>query len=180
VTQGNGQPAADASDATIADGNPEPLAAQVIAALAARGQTLAVAESLTGGLVAAALTSVPGSSAVFRGAIVAYATSLKTALLGVPAQLLAAYGPVHQDVAAAMATGARTRLEATYGLATTGVAGPGSADGKSAGTVFVAVAGPARTVASRLALTGGRPEVRAASVQAVLLLLVTALAEDIS
>ena len=89
------------------------LASAVITALTGRGQTVAVAESLTGGLVAAALTSVPGSSAAFRGGIVAYATSLKATLLGVPADLLAEHGPVHPDVAAAMAGGVRARLGAT-------------------------------------------------------------------
>ena len=83
------------------------LAREAIRLLIAAGQTVAVAESLTGGLVAAALTSVPGSSAVFRGGIVAYATELKTALLGVPAELLARHGPVHAEVAAAMAAGVR-------------------------------------------------------------------------
>jgi nicotinamide-nucleotide amidase len=156
------------------------LPAGAIDLLVGRGQTVATAESLTGGLVAAALTSVAGSSAVFVGGIVAYATSLKATLLGVPAGLLAEHGPVHQDVAAAMATGVRARLGADYGLATTGVAGPGPAEGKPAGTVFVAVSGPAKTVVSGLSLPGDRAAVRTASVEAVLLLLVSALREDIS
>jgi nicotinamide-nucleotide amidase len=156
------------------------LPAQAIEMLIGRGQTVATAESLTGGLVAAALTSVAGSSAVFVGGVVAYATSLKATLLGVPADLLASCGPVHGDVAAAMAGGVRARLGASYGLATTGVAGPGPADGKPAGTVFVAVSGPAKTVVSGLSLPGDRGEVRAASVEAVLLLLVSGLREDIS
>jgi nicotinamide-nucleotide amidase len=158
----------------------DPVAADIIAVLASRGQSVAAAESLTGGLVAAALTSVPGSSEAFRGAVVAYATSLKTALLGVSASLLAEHGPVHSDVAAAMASGVRTRLDATYGLATTGVAGPGPADGQPAGTVFVAVDGPGRSTVVRLGLAGDRPQVRAASVREVLSLLVSTLREDIS
>jgi nicotinamide-nucleotide amidase len=158
----------------------EQLAAEAIAALTARDQTVAVAESLTGGMVAAALTSVPGSSAVFVGAVVAYATRLKTALLGVPADLLAAHGPVHQDVATAMASGVRDRLGATYGLATTGVAGPGPSDGRPAGTVFVAVSGPDGSLVEKLDLAGSRPQVRKASVRAVLSLLLTTLPEDIS
>jgi nicotinamide-nucleotide amidase len=156
------------------------LARQAIQILTDRGQTLAVAESLTGGLVAAALTSVPGSSAVFRGAIVAYATSLKNVLLGVPAGLLAEHGPVHPDVATAMAAGVCDRLGATYGLATTGVAGPGPADGHPAGTVFVAVRGPAGLVVEELRLPGERPDVRAGAVRGVLSLLATRLQEDIS
>jgi nicotinamide-nucleotide amidase len=161
-------------------GAPAFLAAQIIELLVSRRQTVAAAESLTGGLVVAALTSVPGSSAVVRGGVIAYATSLKTELLGVPASLLAAHGPVDPQVAAGMASGVRSRLGASYGLATTGVAGPGPAGGKPAGTVFVAVDGPSGTEVSWLALAGDRPEVRAASVQAVLSLLVRVLGEDIS
>jgi nicotinamide-nucleotide amidase len=163
---------------------PEPpadqLAAEIIARLTGRGQTVAVAESLTGGLVAAALTSVPGSSLAFRGGIVAYATNLKNVLLGVPAELLAARGPVDPAVAGLMASQVAARLGATYGLATTGVAGPGPAEGKPAGTVFVARAGGGPPAVSELRLAGDRNEVRVASVQAVLTLLVTELREDLA
>lgn len=100
------------------------VAAQIIGLLAARGQTAAVAESLTGGLLAAAFTSVPGASAVFRGGVVAYASDLKAAILGVPADLLERRGAVDPEVAAEMAAGVRSRLAATVGAATTGVAGP--------------------------------------------------------
>ena len=100
------------------------LACQVLDRLRADGQTVAVAESLTGGLVAAALTDVPGSSAVFRGGVVAYATELKADLLGVDAVMLRRHGAVYPPVAAAMAQGVRARLGATYGVATTGVAVP--------------------------------------------------------
>jgi nicotinamide-nucleotide amidase len=154
------------------------LARQVVERLTARGQTVAVAESLTGGLVAAALTSVPGASVVLRGGIVAYATDLKAALLGVPGDLLARRGPVDPEVAAAMAAGARARLGATYGMSTTGVAGPGAADGKPQGTVFIAVDGPAGAVGSGFQLTGDRQQVREQVVQLVLSLLVSALRED--
>ncbi len=128
--------------------------------------------------MAAALTSVPGSSAAFRGGIVAYATELKTALLGVPAELLARHGPVHAEVAAAMATGIRDRLEASYGLATTGVAGPGPADGTPPGTVFIAVLSPSGLVGCQLNLAGDRPQVRNGSVREILSLLVRTLRED--
>jgi nicotinamide-nucleotide amidase len=159
-------------------GDAADLARQIVEVLTARGQTVAVAESLTGGLVAAALTTVPGASVVLRGGIVAYATELKAALLAVPRELLAARGPVDPDVAAAMAAGVRDRLSATYGVSTTGVAGPGPADGKPQGTVFVAVDGPAGPAGAGLHLAGGRPEVRAQAVTAALSLLVSALRED--
>ncbi|MCW2609670.1 MAG: cina protein, partial [Cryptosporangiaceae bacterium] len=94
----------------------------VLAALRRRGETLAVAESLTGGLLAATLVAVPGASTVFRGGLVVYATDLKVTLAGVPADLLAERGPVDGDVAAALAAGARDRCGADWGLATTGVA----------------------------------------------------------
>ena len=109
-------------------GEPVAPAAELIALLAARRQSIAVAESLTGGLLAAALTDVPGASAVFRGGVVAYATELKAVLLGVDRALLAAQGAVSAEVAGAMATGVRDRLGATVGAATTGVAGPDPAE----------------------------------------------------
>jgi nicotinamide-nucleotide amidase len=154
------------------------LARQIVELLTSRGQTVAVAESLTGGLVAAALTSVPGASVVVRGAVVAYATDLKAALLGVPADLLAQGGPVDAAVAAAMAAGVRERLGAHYGVSTTGVAGPGPADGKPQGTVFVAVDGPSGATGTGLRLAGGRQEVRDVTVRSALSLLVSALQED--
>jgi nicotinamide-nucleotide amidase len=128
--------------------------------LAGRGATVAVAESLTGGLLGAALTAAAGSSATFQGGITAYATPAKTNLLGVPADLLTRHGPVHAEVAAAMAAGARERLAATYGLATTGVAGPQPQDGTPAGTVFLAVSGPDGVVMVQRRLSGERARVR--------------------
>src|SRR6266487_1461098 len=116
------------------------LAQQVLDLLVARRQTVAVAESLTGGLVCAALTDIPGASAVVRGGVVAYATDLKGALLGVPDFLLHQFGPVHPEVAVAMADGARLRLGAGFSVAATGVAGPEPQDGQPVGTVHVAVA----------------------------------------
>ena len=138
--------------------------------LLARGETVAVAESLTGGALGAALTAVPGVSSTFRGGVVAYATDLKAALLGVDAGLLAERGPVDADVAAAMAAGARARLWATYGLATTGVAGPDPQAGHPPGEVHLAVAGPGGTRHERLQLTGDRAAVRSATVRRALLL----------
>jgi nicotinamide-nucleotide amidase len=160
------------------EGEADDLARQIVQLLTARSQTVAVAESLTGGLVAAALTSIPGASVVVRGGIIAYATDLKAALLGVPGDLLARHGPVDPAVAAAMAAGVRVRLGASYGMSTTGVAGPGPADGKAQGTVFIAVDGPSGPVGSGFQLVGNRQEVRRQVVQLVLSLLVSALRED--
>jgi nicotinamide-nucleotide amidase len=155
------------------------LARTAIELLIARDETVATAESLTGGLVAAALTSVPGSSAAVRGGVVAYATDLKAALLGVPPDLLERHGAVHGAVAEAMAEGARDRLGASTGVATTGVAGPDPAEGKPVGTVFVAVAGPGGLASRQLALTRDREEIRSATVESVLGLLVGALQEHV-
>jgi nicotinamide-nucleotide amidase len=154
------------------------LAGAAIELLVATGQTAAVAESLTGGMLAAALTAIPGASVVFRGGIVAYATDLKASLLGVPAALLDARGAVDPDVAAAMARGARDRLAATVGAATTGVAGPDPADGQPVGTVHIAVAAASGVAVRSLALTGDRQEIRAATVEELLALLVGILRED--
>jgi nicotinamide-nucleotide amidase len=153
------------------------LAHEVHDRLLARGETLAVAESLTGGALGAAITAVPGVSATFLGGVTAYATRLKATLLGVDADLLAARGPVDPVVARAMAAGARERLGATWGLATTGVAGPDPQDGHPAGEVYVAVAGPGGSRHERLALAGDRRAVREGTVAAALALLQEALAE---
>ena len=123
----------------------EQTAAQVVRLLTQQGRTVAVAESLTGGLVVAALVGVPGASKVVRGGVVAYMTDLKASLLGVDEDLLARVGPVDPDVAAAMARGVAVRLGADYGLATTGVAGPDPQDGHPVGEVYVAVWDTTRT-----------------------------------
>lgn len=134
----------------------------------ASGTTLATAESLTAGLVCASLADVPGASAVLRGGVVAYASDLKTALLGVDPELIARLGPVHEDVAAQMAVGVRHLLGSGLGLSTTGVAGPGPQDGVAAGTALVAVADANGVRVQRLALDGDRPQVRRATVEALL------------
>jgi nicotinamide-nucleotide amidase len=144
-------------------------AEEVVRRLAARGETLAVAESLTGGLLAATIVDVPGASAVFRGGLVVYATDLKASLAGVPGTLLAERGPVDPDVALALAAGARGRCSADWGLGTTGVAGPEPQDRVAVGTVFVACDGPdglARVQALRLG--SDRSAVRRATVEAAL------------
>lgn len=151
------------------------LVTDLIGRLSAAGATVATAESLTAGLVAATLADVPGASAVLRGGVVAYTMEIKVGLLDVNADLLAERGAVDGEVAQQMAVGARARLDATYGLSTTGVAGPGPSQGKPAGTVYVAVAGPASSRVRALRLEGDRADVRARSVEAVLGLLLETL-----
>ncbi|MFC4500058.1 MULTISPECIES: CinA family protein [Streptomyces] len=161
-------------------------ATDVVRLLTVKGGTLAVAESLTGGLVAAEITSVPGASKVFRGSVTAYATDLKQGLLGVDAELLSARGAVDPQVAADMAAGVRKALGADWGIATTGVAGPDPQDGQPVGTVFVAVDGPFRPDSGSapggkvraLRLNGDRAEIRRESVRSVLALLLTELAGE--
>ncbi|HET7800181.1 MAG TPA: nicotinamide-nucleotide amidohydrolase family protein [Humibacillus xanthopallidus] len=143
---------------------------RLVALLTERGETVASAESLTAGLVAATVADTPGASVVLLGGVVAYAARVKVELLGVPAELVDRVGTVHPDVAVAMAEGVRARLGATWGLSTTGVAGPGPAEGKPSGTVHVAVAGPSGTATEALELKGGRAAVRSGAVRAVLML----------
>jgi nicotinamide-nucleotide amidase len=149
----------------------EALAATAIELLIARDETVATAESLTGGLVSAALTGVPGASVVVRGGVVSYSTEVKASVLGVDPELLARAGAVAASVAEQMAAGTRAVLDADYGLATTGVAGPDPAEGQPVGRVFVAVAGPGTSRVQVLDLRGDRALIRAQSVLAVLRLL---------
>jgi nicotinamide-nucleotide amidase len=151
---------------------------RLVVLLRERDATLATAESLTGGLIGAALTDIPGISEIYRGGVVVYATDLKATLAGVSADLLARYGPVHPDTAAAMATGVRTKLDATYGIATTGVAGPDPQDGVDPGTVYVACAGPSDVRVQALSLDGDRFAVRQESVEAAVVLAADLVAED--
>ncbi|MEU8588525.1 CinA family protein [Streptomyces sp. NPDC048664] len=163
-----------------------PVAAEVLRLLTVRGETLAVAESLTGGLVAAEITAVPGASQAFRGSVTAYATGLKRDVLGVDGALLDARGAVDPQVAAQMAAGVRRVLGADWGIATTGVAGPEPQDGQPVGTVFVAVHGPGEDASrvpgggkvTRLRLNGDRAEIRMESVRSVLALLLEELAGE--
>jgi len=143
--------------------------------LAQRGQTVAVAESLTGGELIAMLTEPPGASRVVRGGLVVYATDSKTSLAGVDAALLAEVGPVSAAVAKAMAEGARATLAASYGVGVTGVAGPDSQDGHPVGEVHIAVAGPGGVVAASpdLRAAGGRSGIRRAACESALGLLDT-------
>ncbi|HLP23456.1 MAG TPA: CinA family protein [Microbacteriaceae bacterium] len=143
--------------------------------------TIAVAESLTGGIVAATIVGVPGTSEVFRGGVVTYQTAVKGALLGVPAAVLDASGPVDPRVAAEMAERVRDLFTlsgepAGVGLATTGVAGPASQDGHPVGEVYVAVATSGETRVEHLLLTGDRDEIRTQATAAVLELAATVVA----
>jgi len=126
--------------------------------------TVATAESLTGGLLGAALSATPGASATYRGGAVLYATETKASVIDVPLALLAERGPVDPDVAVAMADGVRAKFDATYGLATTGVAGPSEQDGNPVGTVYIALVGPTGPIVSKLQLAGRRERVRQQSV----------------
>jgi len=154
----------------------EPLAKALVDVLAGRGETVATAESLTGGLVADAFVTVPGTSVVYRGGMIPYATPLKHELLGVDADLLENKGPVDPDVALQMAGGVAERLGATWGIATTGVAGPEPQDGVPPGVVYVAVVGPAVRRVERLDLPGGRVVVRRVATEKALALLTDVIA----
>lgn len=146
--------------------------------LRGRDQTVAAAESLTGGLVAAALSEVAGSSTTFRGGFVVYATDTKASVAGVPRDVLGAYGAVSPQTAVALATQARERFAADWGVATTGVAGPDEQDGRAVGTVHVAVAGPGGGTVRSSRLPGDRDRVRLLAVTAVLDLLRRALTAE--
>ena len=157
-------------------------AARLVAALTARGWTLGIAESLTGGAVLAEIVSVPGASATLRGGVVAYATPVKATLLGVDAALLAEHGPVHGEVAAQMATGVRAVVavdgrDADVGISTTGIAGPDSPDGQPVGTVHIGVATPDGVRTRRFVFDGDRAAIRAASVDAAIAMALTAAGE---
>jgi nicotinamide-nucleotide amidase len=147
---------------------PQPAARALVEEAVGRSLTVATAESLTGGALAAAVVDVPGASACFEGAVVSYSNRVKTEVLGVPAGLLAERGSVDPDVAVAMAEGARRRLGTDWAVSTTGVAGPEPHDGKPVGTVYLGVAGPGGSTAHELAAAGDRAAIRAAAVHAAL------------
>ena len=157
-------------------------AALLVAALRERGWTLGVAESLTGGAVAAEIVSIPGASAALWGAVVAYATPVKHTLLGVDAGLLAAHGPVRPDVAVQMAEGVRRAVAvdgrpADVGISTTGIAGPDSPDGQPVGTVHVGVAAPDGTRCGSHLFAGSRAEIPMQARDAAIALALRALRE---
>ncbi len=146
-------------------------AAELLTVLRASGLTLATAESLTGGLVAAAITAVPGASHAYRGGLVAYATAVKASVLGVPADLLAESGPVSAATAGAMAAAARSLFGADLAIATTGVAGPDPVGDLFPGVMFVAaVLGPGEPRVRRVQAAGERGQLRSACVAEALAL----------
>lgn len=145
--------------------DPRASAVMLVSRLAELGWTVAVAESLTGGLVVSSLVAVPGASRVVRGGVVAYASDVKRSVLGVDAALLDAHGAVHPRVATQMATGVRDALavggrSADVGIATTGIAGPDSPDGQPVGTVHIAISTPLGTRVDTVALNGDREAIR--------------------
>lgn len=145
--------------------------ATLIADLTRRGLSIATAESLTGGGLVARLIDVPGASHVVRGGVCTYAVDTKASVLGVSESRLTLTGPVDEQVARQMAVGVRSLFGASIGLSTTGVAGPGPADGFPAGTVHIACAHPAGVEHRLLHLEGDRAQVRAGAIDAALTLL---------
>ena len=150
-------------------------AAAVLDALRERGMTLAVAESLTGGALSAALVEIAGASDVLNGAVVAYATPIKSSVLGVDPLRLSTHGPVDPEVARQMATGARAALAvegrpADVGVATTGVAGPTPQGGQPVGTVHIGVSVSEHSISRAFLFGGDRSAIRAAAVLAALAL----------
>lgn len=143
---------------------------QVIAAL--QGQTLATAESCTGGGIGQVLTGVPGASAVFKGGVISYCNEIKHRLLGVPEEMLNTYGAVSAPVAQAMAAGAREALQTDVAVSVTGLAGPsGDEYGNPVGTVFIGYADRHRITSRRFLFSGDREQVRQQAVQAALTLI---------
>jgi len=148
---------------------------QLVTRLTDLGWTLALAESCTGGLVAARVSSIPGASAVFQGGVIAYHNDVKRDVLGVPAAMLASVGAVSTETALAMAQGVRRLLHASLAAAVTGIAGPGGGtDAKPVGLVFIAVAGPQGERVERFLFSGDRDAIRSQACDAVLRLLLKA------
>jgi nicotinamide-nucleotide amidase len=146
----------------------ELLATAVVRKLKRKGRTLSVAESITGGGLAAAITDVPGSSAVFLGGTIAYSDDVKRRILGVPKRVLTRESAVSENVARLMAEAARAQFASDYAIATTGVAGPGKAYGQKAGTVWIAIATRTETHAIALDLRGTRSDIRHATIESAI------------
>ena len=135
----------------------------ILETLIARGESISVAESLTGGGLSQALTSLPGSSQIFRGSVTAYQNEIKSLILQIPGELISEFGAVSEEVAAAMADGIKDLMGSTWSISTTGVAGPGPVDRVPAGTVWVAIDGPVSQTL-QLELSGTREIVRNATI----------------
>jgi len=152
--------------------NGDPLEVLVGSLLRERKATLAVAESCTGGLLGARLTSIPGSSQYFSGGFITYSNALKTEMVGVPVATLERFGAVSPETAEAMAAGARDRTGATYAVSITGVAGPdGGTEEKPVGLVYLGIAGPEGTAVTQRRFIGDRERIRVFTTQAALDLL---------
>jgi nicotinamide-nucleotide amidase len=145
-----------------------PLALELIDKLRNRGETIAVAESVTGGELSAALTSRAGASHVFKGGVIAYSNTSKVRELGVSARLLEERSAYSAEVAAAMALGVMQKFETNWAISTTGVAGPGSSHGVEPGRVWICIIGPDTRESLSLELSGGRDKVRAGAVTGAL------------
>ncbi len=145
-----------------------PLAQIIIKRMKQRGLTIATAESITGGGLSEALTSVPGSSAVFQGGFITYSDVSKTKFLGITKKVLKKETAVSEAVAIAMAQEVRGQFETDYAISTTGVAGPGKAYGQKAGTVWIAIVGMGDTITVQLSFTGTREEIRHATIESAL------------
>lgn len=144
------------------------LATTVVNQLKKSGKTLAVAESLTGGGLGAAITEVAGSSEVFLGGITTYSDLSKTKLLEVSKKLITKHTAVSEEVAKEMAANARSLFKSDYAISTTGVAGPGKSYGKTAGTVWMAIASKKEVIAIELSISGDRATVRNATIESAL------------
>ena len=142
-------------------------ATTIIETLKARGETVSIAESLTGGGLGHALTQVPGASEVFMGGIIAYTADVKINVLGVPRAIIDEFSVVSEEVAIAMANGAREKIGTTWAISTTGVAGPGDYKGIREGTVWIAIAGPINQTL-QLTLDGGRDGVRQGAISSAI------------
>lgn len=147
------------------------IAQEILDLLQAKSESLAVAESITGGGIAKSITDIPGSSHSFLGGFVTYATESKVALLGISQEMIDHHGVVSEEIAIAMARSVRAKIGSTWSIATTGVAGPGAHHGVEAGTVWIAISGPEEAT-ERLALGDiGRDHVRSGAVAGALALL---------
>lgn len=156
------------ADAGAPDIDAGELAAQVVAAYTANRRTLATAESLTGGLLGATITGVPGASVIYRGGLITYATDVKALIGGVDPQLLDRHGAVSASTAEALAHHAAAALHADVAVALTGVAGPGPQEGHDAGTVWLGWYAAGSPGSTRLRLSGDRAGIRRGSVMAAL------------
>ena len=144
------------------------LSSTIVESLKSKGESLSVAESITGGALTSEIVSVPGASHILKGSIVAYSVEIKMRELSVPQELIDRAGVVSEEVALAMADGIRARMNTTWSIASTGVAGPGPHHGIAAGTVWLAIVGPDTRETVKLALEGDRETVRRGAVESAL------------